>query len=333
LLHGLLTLLARKIIGIRADTPFVSLTSRGDHRDLEKMYGRSPFLSGSAYFALPVIGALALVPTVFGGPPDSIQVSSPATTVESLVGVQPTEPSTSPAEADESAPWATTQETFTHTIRPGDTVNKLAVRYGLQADTIVRANRLANPNRVLPGQQLIIPSDDSYTSSTAPSAGITAAAVSGSREATFIDSVAAGAQASQRVTGVPSSVTIAQAILETSWGSSRLAREANNYFGIKAYARPGPAGVVWFDAWEVENGKNVTRPEPFRKYHNSEESLVEHGRFFIENPRYRHALQATDDPREFARRINAAGYATDPAYSVKLISYMDRYDLYRFDLK
>src|SRR5436309_11377623 len=152
-------------------------------------------------------------------------------------------------------------------------------------------------------------------------------------EEAFIFPLVEPAQESQLVTGVPTSVTIAQAILETYWGSSFLAREANNYFGIKAQTKPGSDGVVWIDAWEVEAGQNVVRPEPFRKYSNVVESLVDHGRFFLENSRYRHALEAKNDAREFARRINAAGYATDPAYASKLISYMDRYDLYQYDLR
>ena len=152
-------------------------------------------------------------------------------------------------------------------------------------------------------------------------------------EEAFIFPLVEPAQESQLVTGVPTSVTIAQAILETYWGSSFLAREANNYFGIKAQTKPGSDGVVWIDAWEVEGGQNIVRPEPFRKYLNVVESLVDHGRFFLENSRYRHALEAKDDAREFARRINVAGYATDPAYASKLISYMDRYDLYQYDLR
>lgn len=149
----------------------------------------------------------------------------------------------------------------------------------------------------------------------------------------FIFKVVPGAQQSQRATGVPTSVTIAQAILESEWGRSYLAREANNLFGVKAITKPGPAGVVTIDAWEVENGVNVTRQgEPFRKYNSVAESIADHGRFFIENRRYGEALLTKDDPREFARRIAAAGYATDPEYAPKLIGLMDRYNLYRWDV-
>ncbi|MBI4494263.1 MAG: glucosaminidase domain-containing protein [Chloroflexi bacterium] len=151
-----------------------------------------------------------------------------------------------------------------------------------------------------------------------------------SPEEAFIASIAPGAQASQRATGVPASVTIAQAILESSWGQSHLAREANNLFGIKAREKPGSAGTVWMDTWEVSGG-NVVQREPFRAYASVADSLVDHGRFFVENARYQRAMAVKDNPRRFAQAIQDAGYATDPAYSAKLIGLMDRYNLYRFD--
>jgi flagellar protein FlgJ len=126
-------------------------------------------------------------------------------------------------------------------------------------------------------------------------------------------------------------VTIAQAILESYWGSSRLAREANNFFGIKAQTKNGPAGAVWFDVWEVMGGRNVFRSEAFRAYNTIAESFIDHGRFFLENGRYSAAMAARNDPKQFAREINRAGYATDPGYAAKLIGLMDRYDLYRYD--
>lgn len=150
-------------------------------------------------------------------------------------------------------------------------------------------------------------------------------------EEAFIFKIVPGAKASQKATGVPASVTIAQAILESSWGRSYLAREANNLFGVKALTKPGPAGVLMMDAWEVENGFDVVRPEPFRKYNSVAESIADHGLFFVENSRYRDALRARDDANEFARRIAAAGYATDPGYAPKLIGLMERWDLHKYD--
>jgi len=224
-----------------------------------------------------------------------------------------------------SAPTEQAAAPESHTVRAGDTIDKIAARYGLTPEQIVQANDLVSANHIQVGQRLRL-------SEKAPAASIGRRPAASSEEA-FIESLAKGAQESQRITGVPSSVTLAQAILETYWGSSFLAREANNYFGIKAYAKPGSAGVVWIDAWEVDgDGRNVTTQEPFRRYNDPAESLVDHGKFFIENSRYGNAMQATDDPREFARRINRAGYATDPAYASKLISYMDRYNLYQWDI-
>ena len=148
----------------------------------------------------------------------------------------------------------------------------------------------------------------------------------------FILSLATAARESQRHTGIPASVTLAQAILESDWGTSRLAREAKNLFGIKAITRPGTAGVYRIAAWEVVRGANITSVEGFKAYETLADSIVDHGTWFHEQPRYARALAVRDDPRAFAQAINAAGYATDPAYASKLIRLMDRFDLYVYDL-
>jgi flagellum-specific peptidoglycan hydrolase FlgJ len=217
-----------------------------------------------------------------------------------------------------------------HRTREGDTVVSIAQAYGISGDELIAANQLENPFAVRPSEILLVP-NATRQQSEAPAPPRSREPAGGSEQA-FIAGLAAPAQESQRVTGVPASVTIAQAILETYWGTSYLAREANNYFGIKAHRRGGTDGVVWIDAWEVEDGKSVTRQEPFRKYKNVTDSLIDHGRFFHENTRYAHALEARSDAREFARRINAAGYATDPAYAVKLIALMERYGLFQYDV-
>jgi flagellum-specific peptidoglycan hydrolase FlgJ len=69
----------------------------------------------------------------------------------------------------------------------------------------------------------------------------------------------------------------------------------------------------------------------FKAYHNIFESVDDHGRFLRDNPRYAAAFKVPNDPKEFARRINDAGYATDPAYSAKLIRLIDKYNLYQYD--
>ncbi|MBV9325526.1 MAG: glycoside hydrolase family 73 protein [Chloroflexi bacterium] len=152
-----------------------------------------------------------------------------------------------------------------------------------------------------------------------------------SSSADFIAAVGPAAQASQRLTGVPASVTVAQAILESDWGRSRLARQGNNLFGIKALNGPGPDGVVSLATWEHTPDGDVVVQAPFRAYATLEQSVEDHGQFFVKNRRYAAALSVAGDPRGFAQAIQDAGYATDPTYASKLVRLMDQYDLYRFD--
>jgi flagellum-specific peptidoglycan hydrolase FlgJ len=149
----------------------------------------------------------------------------------------------------------------------------------------------------------------------------------------FIAAMGEAARESQAKTGVPASVTVAQGILESNWGKSLLATKGQNYFGIKALTKPGPAGTISMNTWEVLGGRDVTVKDAFRAYNNIYESVEDHGRFLRENARYAAAFSHTSNPDEFARAIHRAGYATDPAYTTKLINIMKKYDLYRFDLK
>ncbi|HEX8435679.1 glucosaminidase domain-containing protein [Archangium sp.] len=144
----------------------------------------------------------------------------------------------------------------------------------------------------------------------------------------FVDSVSADAVDSQRATGVPASVTLAQAILESNWGKSGLSKKYHNYFGIKG---KGSAGTAVMSTGEHFNGKDVVIKDGFRAYRSATESFVDHGRFFIENKRYAEAMRNKDDAERFAQEIHKAGYATDPDYSQKLISLIRKYKLVAFD--
>jgi hypothetical protein len=148
----------------------------------------------------------------------------------------------------------------------------------------------------------------------------------------FINTVGAAAQSSRKTSGVPASVTVAQAILESDWGRSRLARLGNNLFGIKALGSvTGPAGVVTLATWEHLGDGDIIVQAPFKAYYTLEQSIDDHGNFFRRNRRYADALAVAGDAQAFARAIQDAGYATDPSYASKLIGLMDRYNLYRFD--
>ncbi|MBB1647867.1 glucosaminidase domain-containing protein [Sphingobacterium sp. UME9] len=122
--------------------------------------------------------------------------------------------------------------------------------------------------------------------------------------------------------GIPASIKLAQALLESGNGNSYLAREANNHFGIKC-------GGVW-------KGKSVTRPDDnindcFRVYENPEQSFRDHSEFLL-RPRYA-ALFKLDknDYKGWAKGLKAAGYATNPRYPELLIEMIERYHLDQYD--
>ncbi len=144
---------------------------------------------------------------------------------------------------------------------------------------------------------------------------------------------------SQRETGVPASVTLAQSIWETGRGVSPIGR-AKNYFGIKASVSsdgtvnvgPIASGWVWAETQEWDGKKYINTRERFRQYDSMEDSFRDHSLLLATAPRYAEAMRAVDDPREFARRIVAAGYATSPTYANDLIRVMDAENLYQYDL-
>ena len=243
-----------------------------------------------------------------------------------------------------------------HEVHPGDTVASVANAYDALVGDVIKVNRLSEPYIIVVGQKLAVPGgyrplprkivvapapqpdmvqappNDDQVAAVVPAPPRRKFPVLGSTpQEQFIASIGEAAVESADRTGVPASVTIAQAILESYWGSSRLARDANNYFGIKAQTRGGSAGSIWLDVWEVIAGRNVVQSQAFRAYNDVAESFVDHGLFFLENGRYSAAMGVKDDPRQFAREVNRAGYATDPSYAAKLIALMDRYNLYRYD--
>jgi flagellar protein FlgJ len=150
----------------------------------------------------------------------------------------------------------------------------------------------------------------------------------------FIDSAIAPARRSRTTHGVPVSVTIAQAILESSWGGSQLARKEHNLFGIKCFGRPGPIAVrcAKYKTSECKDNKCVPTFAQFRSYATEADSYLDHGGFLRANSRYKSAFAFTNKPDEFIRAIARAGYATDPHYPDEVIALMKQYNLYKYDV-
>ena len=143
----------------------------------------------------------------------------------------------------------------------------------------------------------------------------------------FIAFVGPRARTAMAATGVPASVTVAQAILETGWGKHTIGA-AKNFFGIKG---KGPAGSLRAPTREFRNGNWVTIEADFAKYGSFAQSIAEHARLFLKHKRYSAALKVKDDADSFARAIHKAGYATAPNYAMQLIKLMKAHNLYRFD--
>ncbi len=153
-----------------------------------------------------------------------------------------------------------------------------------------------------------------------------------SQQQAFLDAAAQAARTATAQTGVPASVTVAQAILESDWGRSLLALDANNYFGMKAIGSLGSAGVVYMPTSEYDDaGELYQTVSAFRAYTSFADSMADHDRLLGRAARYAAAMQAARDPKLFATLIAQAGYSTDPAYADKLVALMDRYNLYQLD--
>ena len=129
--------------------------------------------------------------------------------------------------------------------------------------------------------------------------------------------------AEMKRTGIPASITMAQACLESGDGNSRLAKKANNHFGIKCH-----------NDW---NGKQIhhdddARNECFRKYNSVEDSYRDHSDYLLSMSRYDFLFELeSTDYKAWARGLKKAGYATSSTYANALITIIEEYRLFLLD--
>ncbi|MBK6622202.1 MAG: glucosaminidase domain-containing protein [Saprospirales bacterium] len=132
------------------------------------------------------------------------------------------------------------------------------------------------------------------------------------------------AQIEMKKYGIPASITLAQGILESESGNSRLASRHNNHFGIKCHSKSCPRG-------HCVNYADDSPKDFFRQYGTAWESFRAHSEF-LNRDRYRslHKLRPTDY-KGWARGLQKAGYATGNKYAEKLIRLIEDLKLYQYD--
>ncbi|GGM60818.1 sporangiospore maturation cell wall hydrolase GsmA [Dactylosporangium sucinum] len=152
----------------------------------------------------------------------------------------------------------------------------------------------------------------------------------------FLAASIPAAQQSQRETRVPTSVTLAQAILESGWGRSSLSANDRNFFGMKCFNNaPGSyaAGCKSYSTQEcTAAGVCSTTVATFRTYNSAVDSFRDHGMALKNLSRYAAAFLYTNNPNQFVAEVHKGGYATDPQYTTKLQALMAKYNLYQYDL-
>lgn len=124
---------------------------------------------------------------------------------------------------------------------------------------------------------------------------------------------------------IPASITLAQGILESGNGNSRLATKGNNHFGIKCHK-----------GWKGRKiyAKDDKRRECFRKYKNPERSFLDHSFFLTERQRYSELFKYDiTDYKSWAKGLKKAGYATNKNYPKLLIKIIEENELYKYDSK
>jgi len=144
------------------------------------------------------------------------------------------------------------------------------------------------------------------------------------KQETYVNRFVDVAQKEMRKYGIPASITLAQGLIETNAGDSRLAKQNNNHFGMKCFSKKCGKG-------HCANFTDDSHKDFFRKYKSSWESYRAHSQLLM-GKRYRHLKKlGSENYKDWARGLKKAGYATDKRYAEKLINIIDELKLYQFD--
>ncbi len=159
----------------------------------------------------------------------------------------------------------------------------------------------------------------------ATKAGVTRASISGTPEE-FIHMLLPKVEKAARELGVEPELIVAQAALETGWGSRVIAddngKSSNNLFNIKAGSRWDGESVN-IRSLEYRDGTFKPELDAFRRYASVDESIRDYVNLIKNGEHYQGALQAKDGD-EYLKELQQAGYATDPAYAEKILSVYEQ---------
>ena len=161
-------------------------------------------------------------------------------------------------------------------------------------------------------------------------------------EKDFVSWVGDLAHEDMKKTGILASMTAAQAILESAYGESELAKNANNLFGMKAVL----SGNAWPSGWDGQTYTKETKEQKptgevhtvratFRKYGSAADSISDHSAYLIgakNGQALRYAgLAGEKDYKKAAELVKAGGYATDVNYVSKLCAVVEKWNLTQYD--
>lgn len=139
----------------------------------------------------------------------------------------------------------------------------------------------------------------------------------------YIDRFAKTAIQEEVKFGIPAEITLAQGILESSWGNGKLVKASNNHFGIKCFRKN-----CHKDHCTTFSDDNPD--DRFTNYETAWLSYRNHSLFLFESERYKHLFELdVDDYKSWAIGLKESGYATDPDYAEKLIYLIEKYELFK----
>ncbi len=131
--------------------------------------------------------------------------------------------------------------------------------------------------------------------------------------------------------GIPTSIILAQGLLESAAGTSYLATNGNAHFGIKCKSN-WIGDTIWVSDDDVDTTGTIV-PSCFRKYNNPDDSYIDHTNFLLNNQRYKSLFNIPrTDYNAWAMGLQSMGYATSPTYGIDLVSIIEKYELMRYDI-